>query len=231
MNIDAVSVVVRALRNSSYGNIDSPIVGGNYYGEHSYNRKKKSEPESSRPLLTRISLINNSVPMSMVNEAIKSITDYSLDITPDYVVGVNRGGTMVAAFISLFLGVPSSNFLRCYIGEDYVECSDTVLSGKVLVVDDICRSGSTMKLAEEYLLQTHPEVDRIYTASLFSFVDENKKPAYSSIDYFSFPLSVRDAELPWNINEETRRVQFDRVRNDNIESLISKIREGGRIAR
>ena len=231
MRQDTVSKISNFRSSSSLSKITEPVILGNYYGERSFNfNLAKKSNTNMHPFLTQSTLNNNIIPMKAVNEAIKNVSDYSLDLLPDYIVGLNRGGTMIAAFVALFLGLPSRKFTRCYVGEGEVDCSEASLSGRVLIIDDICRSGETMELAKSYVSSNWNNIEKIYTASLFSYVDENMRSSFREIDYYSTAVSSIDISLPWNEEPTSRRDQFEKVKNEGIESLIYELRQLSSVA-
>lgn len=112
---------------------------------------------------------------SLVDQIISSGKFY------DYVVGVVRGGTIPAVYLSHRLGIPMrtvswSTFHSDQMRESALDIADDIQDGKnVLIVDDILDSGRTMK---ELLEDWGCDRDKVGIACLIYNKDQAIKPDY-----------------------------------------------------
>lgn len=171
--------------------------------------------------LFRFISINDSIPSSIANAAVKEICAFSKDNSPDYIMGVNRGGTMVAAIASLQQGLSSAHFLRCYVDEKEVFFPTTKIKGTILVIDDISRTGSTLVRIKNYILQHFTDVN-IITATLFMYF-KNGVPVFREVGYYSYRINSQSAKLPWNNVESSKEQQFQSIQNSTISELASDL--------
>jgi len=157
---------------------------------------------------------------------------FSKKFKPDFVIGLNQGGTMIGAGIALGLGVPNRNFGRCYVNtrEDYAECDIKNLYGKILLVDDICRTGNTMRLAKKYLSNEFKDTLEVNLATLVSVVDPTENPS-SLLTFYAYSTSNKDFRLPWTdlsgIDgfEDIQKSRFKKVCEQPLEDLEKELRD------
>lgn len=134
------------------------------------------------------------------NHAILKLSSYASSIAPDYIVGINKGGIMVGAYIASSLNIPDERFLKCFVSSETqsVEYDDDSISGNVLVVDDICRTGKTIDLAIRTLKSTFRDIKHIYTATLFSYIEDDLLPGYKNLSFCSFLVDSKNIKLLWS---------------------------------
>ena len=112
----------------------------------------------------------------------------------DYIVGVVRGGTIPAVYLSHRLEIPMrtvswSTFHGDQMRESALDIADDIADGKsVLIVDDILDSGRTMK---ELLADWGQPRDKIGIASLLYNPRQDVKP-----DFYGRILD-RDSYTDW----------------------------------
>lgn len=165
---------------------------------------------------------NNRIPPSISSAALKELLLFTEKKHPDYIIGINKGGVMVGAIASLRLNLPNSHLVRCYVDNGVIECHPEELNGSVLVIDDISRTGNTLVRIKNYLLQNSTNIDKIITATLFMYM-ENDKPIYRDIDYFSYKINRQSVMLPWNNIGTTKEEQFHEIENRSMAELASQL--------
>lgn len=135
--------------------------------------------------------------------------DIAMGNKPDYIVGLTRGGLVPAVILSQVLDIPMiSVSYSAYTGNGDNRnhtntlptiVSDSIQSGtgllpptpNLLIIDDICDSGHTLKeVAEHYKRQGH----RVKTAALY-YKDRGSKQVITP-DYFWQEI---DEGSPWII--------------------------------
>lgn len=184
----------------------------------SYNRVKEHN-KKKHLILTND---NEDISFRKVAEAINQLNSYAININPDFILGVNRGGSLVAAMVSLNIGLPSSNFIRCYVDSAGAVCPVEKLYGTVIIIDDISRTGETLKLSYEYI-EKHSNNLKILTATLFTHINKNNKAVYSDLSFFSFITKNSKVKLPWNTKKISKKQQYDSILSEPREKLVVKL--------
>lgn len=172
------------------------------------------------------------------NYAVRKLIGFAIEKKPDFIIGINRGGVLVGAYMALSTGLPSNRFLRCCVtftnNSPEIDCNFKELYGTVLLVDSITRSGRTMKLAVDQLRKDYKKIDQIYTSVIVTSVNEENNFSYSSLDFFVFTTKNHVLQLPWtqsqpNENSTNRSIQikkeYQQVEEVKLETLASEVYE------
>jgi hypoxanthine phosphoribosyltransferase len=123
---------------------------------------------------------------------------------PDYIVGVKRGGLIPAIILSHKINKPLM-MMSCQLRDSIdkkvklYEMEEVSIDKKILVVDDICDSGTTLsKIVIEFCANNF-DIDNIKTCSLIYNIKQN-----FIVDYYARIID-REKEkdwlvFPWEIN-------------------------------
>ncbi|OGI69688.1 hypothetical protein A3A09_03055 [Candidatus Nomurabacteria bacterium RIFCSPLOWO2_01_FULL_42_20] len=107
----------------------------------------------------------------------------------DLVIGVSRGGLIPAALIAAKLDKP---LIAAYIDRQnkvYLDKPEWIKDKKVLLVDDICRTGLTLSLIKKLAEEASPSLLKTFT--LFCLSKSSFKTDYTTI-------IETDIKLPWD---------------------------------
>jgi hypoxanthine phosphoribosyltransferase len=132
----------------------------------------------------------------------------------DYIVGVSRGGLVLARIISDLLDIQDISVIKC---EYYSGISETKnkpiikeklhsnISGKnVLAIDDVADTGGSISVIKQYLLSKNPRILRFATIYL--------KPTSNEIpDYFVSKTSAWII-FPWELYETLKLFSRRRIK-------------------
>ena len=115
-----------------------------------------------------------------------------IDLKPDIIVGIARGGVVPARLLSKFLNVKDMYFLTVKKNNDKREVVTTILSSlsnkNVLLVEDILETGNSLLIAQQYLEGKGASVK---TVALYTLSNTKITPDY-------FLKSVPDVVVfPW----------------------------------
>ena len=114
------------------------------------------------------------VEISHANRMLNSFSNYVKNNSFDYVVGINRGGILLASYLGQQLEFPDNKIIRASVNlEGVVVDKAKDLKGRILIVDDVCRSGTTIKVAAD-IISRNSEVKLIDTAALIDVCNKNK---------------------------------------------------------
>jgi len=154
-------------------------------------------------------------------EGLNRLVKYSVDVNPDFVVGINRGGTLVGAYVCFAMGISHSAFRRCGVVKNDICCDvnfqENELTGNVLVVDDICRTGGTLASAVEMIQRTNPKISNIYSAVVVSSSISTLKSNAPRPSFASFVSANRKLVFPWSKRLSNSHNPFD-TESDRLES-------------
>jgi hypoxanthine phosphoribosyltransferase len=151
---------------------------------------------------------------------------------PDYIVGINKGGILLAAHIAIALKLDAKNLCRVYANPITGEVRyQAPFQGKVVVIDDICRTGATLTTAIRFLTKSH------HSASFQSYVLFSTPNALEALRrefgvekiYSQVLIEDEDFVMPWadgvkpgswdDVNTPAREKQV----NDLLEATPSTL--------
>ncbi len=128
----------------------------------------------------------------LIDEKYKLDDNTNNDI--DFIVGISRGGLIPAAMIATNINKP---LVTAYIDKEdnvYFDKPEWIKDKNVLLVDDICRSGKTLKKIRTLLNET-TEVKKIKMQVLFITGDS----LISDIEVECFEKSLNEEIIfPWD---------------------------------
>lgn len=141
-------------------------------------------------------------------QAIDQLVKYAKEIDPDCIVGVHAGGRLVSALVCEELDIPehhcgyfSTDLYRDREPQLFMKSNS--LHGKVLVIDDVIRTGSTLEMIRRKI--THDtfykkmDVDSSFFAALVVAEDRRKfSKGYFFPDWLRFKTKRDDEQLPWS---------------------------------
>jgi len=110
----------------------------------------------------------------------------------DFIVGISRGGLFPAMHISTKLIKP---LIAAYIDRQdnvYFDREEWTIGKNVLIVDDIVRSGKTLKKIKDLIMSKG--VNEVETFTIFHLKNNTISPNYSA-------ESDVDIEFPWDENK------------------------------
>ena len=153
--------------------------------------------------MTGVLLLENSDVVRIAEKICVSIDDSGF--LPDLVVGVGKGGAVPGVMISNYFDVPyinvswsrknsDSNESNCWLPED-------AYNGKqILVVDDICRTGSTLEeICEDWdsSIRGLPDFEKWYDNVRFATLHAAENVEFT-VDYVGeYVTDYEDIEYPW----------------------------------
>lgn len=163
-----------------------------------YERKElypKDKSESVKENLTCIDV------EYAIDELIGDIKSRGFE--PDIIIGIDRGGAIVGGMLAKYLGLP----LTTISSSDYWTISDSISSlddgikdstknieKKILLVDDACRSGDTLKKAHDVLEKC--KFKDLKKATILNEERMRRKPI--TPDFFVYKTDRSTVNMPWD---------------------------------
>lgn len=89
-------------------------------------------------------------------EAVGSLIQYAREVKPDWIVGVHPGGRLLSVYVADALSMDSTRCAFLSTSKDRspqirFDPHPNLMSGNVLVIDDIVRTGKTLRAVKSYL--------------------------------------------------------------------------------
>ncbi|MEP1520770.1 phosphoribosyltransferase [Ascidiaceihabitans sp.] len=154
-------------------------------------------------------------------EAIDRLHKYAAKTSPSFILGVHTGGRLLSVLICERLGYAPD---RCFFvstdmspdREPYILAgsADAKLGSRVLVVDDVARTGSTLEMIRrKFVRDTMSGVSKVRAMSFATLIvaaKKDRKPptGYFVPDWWGFFTEDQDQSLPWSTLSESVRAAF-----------------------
>jgi hypoxanthine phosphoribosyltransferase len=139
------------------------------------------------------------VSFTDVGSGFDALRGVVVELDPDLILGVNRGGAAVGGMLAKSVG------LLAYVLEvDFTPASaNDVIEHRigppptvvhtVVLVDDIVRTGSHMRLAARHVHDRYPDA----VVHRFALVEVDVSPPERAIDWAPLKATRQDARTPW----------------------------------
>lgn len=158
---------------------------------------------------------------------IVELTSYVNDFDPDYLVCLNRGGILIGSHISLLLQIPTENLLKCSIKREKLgnttitNCDVSKVSGKVLILDSMIRTGDTFSLAIDYIKQHGDNISKIESVALVTKLDENDLPAFKQLSHHIYTTTDINMKFPWTKLKDVKSSERSKL----LESEFNQVKD------
>lgn len=228
------------MSNIMYQNLDTvlitlvSLVALSYVGYIAFNmynavyRDNRLAPEELSSAL-------RAVPLNKLLLAIHDLTEYARDFNPSWIVGVHPGGRLLSVYIADKLSIPLDRCLFAHTEPDSVSevfirglKQDQELTGSVLVIDDIARTGKTLRSVQAHFryytdLGTY-KLDRLWFAVLL-LVDREKEMVFVP-DWYKFATKVPFIKFPWSpLSEKIRHELAQKARGFDVDERYLALHE------
>lgn len=180
--------------------------------------------------------LDENIDSEQLNQGIRDLVVRAFQEDPDFIVGLNRGGVLVGAYLALTMGVPSNRFLRCCVtfddDKENVECDFPELYGNVFVVDSMIRSGRTMSCAVKVIKEKYSGITTIFAAAIVTYTNADGSPKYKDLNYYYYFTHKKNLLFPWSTSEYVAEVperyrhirkDFDDVRKRKLITLANAV--------
>lgn len=198
-----------------------------------------SSAKRSRHLVKQLAMTGELSPAHLVGENLsptaaslgfanlefiaRSILDSGRE-TP-YLYGVNRGGALLANLLSQRLGLSQKYLVRCDYRKDWdkVICEPRPSVTRVIVVDDVVRTGDTIRKVKAALREMYPDISLYCIALVVVESGTPRRSVLEVIDYAAWISRFQGVGLPWsNSREDDPRGYFD---EEGMAQLVGRLVE------
>ena len=184
------------------------------------------------------------VPLKKLLLGIRDLAEYARDFNPSWIVGVHPGGRLLSVYIADKLSIPLERCLFAHteperISEIFIRGlkQNQDLSGSVLVIDDIARTGNTLRAVQAHFRYytshgTYKLARHLYAVLLL--VDREKEMVFVP-DWYKFATKVSFIKFPWSpLSEKIRHELAQKAKGFKVDerylALHEKIAEDPKIA-
>jgi len=127
-------------------------------------------------------------------------------VRPDIIVGINRGGWLLSAYLAHRLEIERSSILRYDSAKNKIVDANSTIKGfshmAILLVDDISRSGRSMEKGLKDVQALFPN-SQIKTSVLVTCNAERT----GTIDFAAYYTKEPDIQLPWSSDKRKKEAR------------------------
>ena len=164
-----------------------------------------------------------------LNSAFDGLCDLVRKEKPDFIIGVHTGGRILSVLVCERLNLSPSS-LR-FISTDMqpgrqpylVAATDSKkMSGKVLIIDDVTRTGSTLEIIRRQILSQMLSGESSIHSTVFAVLlvaaERVKLPnGFFVPDWWAYFTRKQDVDFPWSSLSEATRLAFS-LKHDGRET-------------
>jgi adenine/guanine phosphoribosyltransferase-like PRPP-binding protein len=143
-----------------------------------------------------------------VKEAIASLIEFAREKKPDQIVGVHTGGRLASVLVCEALGLSSHKcgFISTDINpgrEPYLRPETNSLSGRLLIIDDVTRTGSTFEIIRRNIIRdtlsgVYSVISANFAVLLVAKERKRLEKGFFIPDWWAFTADNPDQALPWS---------------------------------
>lgn len=139
---------------------------------------------------------------------------------PPSLVGVNKGGALVANFLAHRLSLHEKHLIKCDYRSDFDKlfCEDRPVLGDIVIIDDVVRTGRTIARVKSHFRAKYP-TSAIFTFCLVYVRDPDALHTTPSevVDYHAWYATSSEISMPWAKRSEVEHTKiFDDLDIDQI---------------
>ncbi|MDG9667696.1 phosphoribosyltransferase [Hahella sp. CR1] len=187
--------------------------------------------ESTDELLTRKLTPNETLTHSAAEIGIGNI-EYLLkniltsENSKPYLFGINKGGALIANYLSHRMALHEKFLVKCDYRPDIdkIYCEKRDISGPIVIIDDVTRSGTTLFKVKEHIKSVYPD-NPIYCFVLV-VVDSNLNgdTITNLVDYAPWITENKTISLPWS-GTTSENIKIDDYFDDTeMDQIIGRIK-------
>jgi hypoxanthine phosphoribosyltransferase len=142
-----------------------------------------------------------------------------------YLFGINKGGAFIANYLAHRINLHEKYLVKCDYRADIekIYCERRDVSGPIVIIDDVARTGKTIHAVKSYLSEIYSE-SKIFTIVLVASCGnkQSRKKTFKEIDYSPWFTYSRKVTLPWS-KDDNAQLNTDNYFNDKEVDQIKTI--------
>jgi len=156
---------------------------------------------------------------------LKKITENE-NSTP-HLFGINKGGSFLATYLAHRINLHEKYLVKCdyRVEFDKIMCEDRDISGPVVIIDDVTRTGKTIINVKKYLKNKYPN-SNVFSFVLVTASQEIKDDVNveAEVDYSPWVTKHASVTLPWSAGASEiidSEIYFNDLEMDQIVARLS----------
>ena len=146
-----------------------------------------------------------------------------------FLFGVNKGGQFLAAYLAKRMQLAENHIVDCVYGPDaQVVCEDRDITGSIVLIDDVTRTGKTLNIVKNYLNKKYPNAMIVSFVLVTAVPDQEAVGAPASIvDYSPWVTGHLTVSLPWSSPSEDKLNETDYFNELEMDQIVSRLEFDG----
>lgn len=142
-----------------------------------------------------------------------------------HLVGVNKGGSLVANFLAHRLDLHEKYLIKCdFRTKDYEKlyCEDRDDVSDIVVIDDVVRTGYTISRVKSFLTTKYPRSTVFVVCLVLVDQPSGKAGGEVAVDYHAWYAKSRHVKMPWSHGGESL-VPSDFFNDREIDQIVGVV--------
>ena len=146
-----------------------------------------------------------------------------------HLFGINKGGAFLANYLAHRIGLHQKYLVKCDYRAEFdkiIMCEERDISGPVVIIDDVTRSGKTLKKVKKHLEEAYPNsnVFSIVLVMVDSDMEAHRQVS-SLVDYAPLITKYPSVSLPWSRRPNMREIDSEEYFNDiEMDQIIDSLK-------
>lgn len=146
-----------------------------------------------------------------------------------YIFGLNKGGMFLATYLAHRMDLHEKYIVKCDYRPDFdkvVFCENREIDGPIVIIDDVTRTGATMRRMKDYVREKYPScsvfsVVLVTARSRHNLTNED----YEIVDYSPWFTQQSSVTLPWSKSSEDDVIESDKYFDDvEMDQIVSRLK-------
>lgn len=144
-----------------------------------------------------------------------------------YLFGINKGGAFLANYLAHRIGLHEKYLVKCDYRREYdkIYCEERETDGTIVIIDDVTRTGKTLRKVKDYLQNRHPK-SNIFSIVLVMSCKEKQdyNDAYEVVDYSPWITSHQTVSLPWSKNSSDLLDSEEYFSDVEMDQIVGRLK-------
>ncbi len=166
-----------------------------------YKLLKNTEDLLTRKLNPDNELTHSAAEIGIGNIQFLLSSIIDLENEKPYLFGINKGGAFIANYLAHRMDLHQKYLVKCDYNNslDKIYCENREISGPIVIIDDVIRTGATFRKVKDYLNLLYKDSHiKIYSIVLVVCSPSDNMDNLKLVDYSPWVTSDKNIILPWS---------------------------------